>query len=504
MPYSIYLRKSRADAELERLGEGETLARHKRTLLQLAQAKNYTIGEIYEEIVSGETIAARPQMQRLLADVEKGMWDGVLVMELERLARGDSIDQGLVAQTFRITGTLIITPNKVYNPLNEFDEEYFEFGLFMSRREYKTINRRLQAGRVASVKEGNYIGSAAPFGYDKVRLENGKGFTLAENDESPYVKMIFDWYVNQGMTPGKIADRLTKMGVTPKKGGSHFPVESVRDILRNRLYTGKVTWNWRPVTKTVVGGVVRKSRPRNSIDQMLVTDGLHPALISEELYEAAQKKTGSNPKTPIYRELVNPLAGVFVCKCCGRTMTRRHGRKGIATYIMCPNKYCDVSSAPYDIVESMVLDQLQDICGELKLRRDGQQTDNTAADLVTTQIGKIEKELSKAKEQQNRLYDFLEQGVYSQEVFLERQQVLEEKRRALQQELLKLRDTIPAPVDYSHVIATIDNLLTNYPTLTVVEKNNLFKESVRCITYFREKSNRYNQKPVVIEIELKI
>ena len=50
MSYCIYLRKSRADTELERLGEGETLARHKRTLLSLAQSKSYAIGEIYEEI----------------------------------------------------------------------------------------------------------------------------------------------------------------------------------------------------------------------------------------------------------------------------------------------------------------------------------------------------------------------------------------------------------------------------------------------------------------------
>ncbi|MBR1724699.1 MAG: recombinase family protein, partial [Ruminococcus sp.] len=159
MSYCIYLRKSRADAELEKLGQGETLARHRRTLTELAERQGYEIGKVYEEIVSGETLAARPQMQQLLVDVEQGKWQGVLVMELERLARGNSIDQGIVMQAFTLTGTLIITPAKVYDPQQEFDEEYLEFGLFMSRREYKTINRRLQAGRIASVKEGNYIGS---------------------------------------------------------------------------------------------------------------------------------------------------------------------------------------------------------------------------------------------------------------------------------------------------------------------------------------------------------
>lgn len=137
--------------EAEAHGEGETLARHEKLLLELAKKRNYNVTQIYREVVSGETIAARPVMQHLLQEVEQGLWDGVIVVEVERLARGDTIDQGIMAQAFKYSNTLIITPLKVYDPNNEFDEEYFEFGLFMSRREYKTINRRLQRGRVASL-----------------------------------------------------------------------------------------------------------------------------------------------------------------------------------------------------------------------------------------------------------------------------------------------------------------------------------------------------------------
>ena len=162
--YAIYLRKSRADAEAEARGEGETLARHQTILLDLAKRKNLPIGKIYKELVSGETIAARPEIQKLLEEVSEGKWEGVICMEVERLARGDTIDQGIVAQAFKCSNTLIVTPVKTYNPSNEYDEEYFEFNLFMSRREYKTIRRRMTAGRIASVREGNYIGSVAPYG----------------------------------------------------------------------------------------------------------------------------------------------------------------------------------------------------------------------------------------------------------------------------------------------------------------------------------------------------
>ena len=134
MPYAIYLRKSRKDRDLDTQSGEDTLSRHRTQLLTLADSMTLPIGHIYQEVVSGETIAARPEMRRLLDAVEQNAWEGVLVMEVERLARGDTIDQGVVFQAFRYSGTKIITPSKVYDPENEFDEEYFEFGLFMSRR----------------------------------------------------------------------------------------------------------------------------------------------------------------------------------------------------------------------------------------------------------------------------------------------------------------------------------------------------------------------------------
>ena len=75
----------------------------------------------------GETIEARPEMKKLLADVKMGKWKGVLVVEVERLARGETMDQGIVAQAFKISETKIITlysrldmnnPNSKYSSSN--------------------------------------------------------------------------------------------------------------------------------------------------------------------------------------------------------------------------------------------------------------------------------------------------------------------------------------------------------------------------------------------------
>lgn len=187
----------RADREAEQRGEMETLSRHEAALLALAARNHHPITKIYREVVSGETIAARPCMQELLSEVEADIWTGVYVMEVERLARGDTIDQGVVSRAFRLSSTLIITPIKTYHPDNEFDEEYFEFGLFMSRREYATIKRRLQRGRDASVREGKYIGNRTPYGYYREEIPHDKGFRLVPDpDQADVVRNIYKWYCN--------------------------------------------------------------------------------------------------------------------------------------------------------------------------------------------------------------------------------------------------------------------------------------------------------------------
>lgn len=169
--YLEYLRKSRKDAEEEAQGAGETLARHRKILSDLAQANNYNVVKVFEEVVSGDSIADRPEMQKLLKEVETGLYAGVLVVEVERLSRGDGIDQAIVSKTFQYTNTKIITPTKIYDPNNEMDAEYFEFGLFMSRREYNMIKRRLKRGKEMAAKEGKWSNGFAPFGYQKVKLQ---------------------------------------------------------------------------------------------------------------------------------------------------------------------------------------------------------------------------------------------------------------------------------------------------------------------------------------------
>lgn len=505
MPYCIYLRKSRADAEAEAHGEGETLARHEKALLECAKRLRLNVTQIYREIVSGETIAARPVMQELLAAVEQGVWEGVLVMEIERLARGDTVDQGIVAQTFKFSDTKIITPTKTYDPSNEFDEEYFEFGLFMSRREYKTINRRLQRGRLASVMEGKYVANKAPYGYKRVKLEHEKGWTLEPiPEQADVIRLIFALYtVGERQEDGEmkrlgtalIARRLNTMGIPATAGGS-WVVASVRDILINPVYCGKIRWNWRPAEKKMVDGKVSVSRPRSSLNDCVLVDGRHPPIITEETFNLAQDYMSKNPPRPIAERntVKNPLAGIVICGKCGRRMVRRpYGPHTHADTLMCYATSCDNVSSDLSLVERRILDGLRDWLSEYRLDWETKAQSNTSSiDLKRKAAQGLEAELRKLDKQLDTIHTLLEQGVYTIDKFLERSQVLAEKIQTTKDNLAALEYEISVEVtreeNRKNVIPKVEHLLAVYDTLPDAKsKNDLLKGVLEKVVYIKEK-----------------
>lgn len=498
----IYLRKSRADREAEAHGEGETLARHEHILLDLAKRQGYSIGAIYREVVSGETISARPVMQRLLHEVESGMWDGVLVVEVERLARGDTIDQGVVSRAFQYSDTKIITPTKIYDPNNEFDEEYFEFGLFMSRREYKTIKRRLNNGRISSVKEGKYCGNKPPYGYERVKLEKEKGYTLRPVPaQAEIVKMIYTWYVGDGCEQigvAKIVRKLNEMGIESALGGDWTPA-SIQGILTNPVYIGKIRWNGRKTVKTIQNGQVVKTRPRSR--DVLICEGLHPAIIPDDLYNSAQEIRQKNPPRPIgiKNTVRNPLAGIVYCSKCGRAMVRRpYQKSGQEDTLLCPYTSCPTVSSKLSLVEKAVIDGIEEIVEEYKLNSNINMPAEAINSGITSKqnlIHEKESELERLNNQKAKQYDLLEQGIYTTEVFLERSKAIAESAQACSDSIEKLKEEInrdKALIEQqAEFIPRCEELLNNYWSLDTESKNKMLKSLIEKVIYTKDSKNTY-------------
>lgn len=515
--YVIYLRKSRADAEAELHGEGETLARHKKLLLGLAKKMKIPVSAIYEEIVSGETIAARPQMQKLLSEVEQGLWTGVLVVEVERLARGDTMDQGLVAQTFKYSNTKIITPAKTYDPSNEFDEEYFEFGLFMSRREYKTINRRLQRGRIAAINEGKYIAGTAPFGYEKIRCKDGKGYTLKiDPEKARTVKYIYELYTKGDLQDDNsykplgmylIAKKLDSMGIKPQRKDS-WSTATIKDILTNPTYTGKVRWQWRKCVKDMKNGLISVSRPKDK--DCIITEGLHQPIIDEIIFEKAQKilSTRSNPPVADNMKLKNPLIGLVKCGLCGKTMTRVYSNTKAGYYMLkCPNRSCGNISAPIYRIEDKILDGLSDWLENyrLDLKAEPCVPDYT---IHENAIAQIEKEILLCKKQLENTYDLLEREIYDTDTFLQRNQGLTDKINSLELSLKNEKHKMEKEKSLSeissHFIPKIETIIDTYNDIEdPLVKNQMLKEVIDYASYVKtERAKRGKRDDIEFTLKL--
>ena len=260
----IYLRKSRADEKSDSKNNLNTLLKHKETLLQYAQEHDLIIKKIYEEVVSGDKLSSRPKMKEMLSDIKKNLYDFVLVMDIDRLGRGNMQEQGLILNTFKITNTVIITPLKKYDLNNEFDEEYSEFEAFMARKELKLISRRMQRGRIKSISDGNYIFTYPPFGYN-IKSDSKKRFLIPDDETCDIVKFIFDEYIS-GLGGKKISEKLNLLNIKTSFGFD-FTSSSVLNIIKNPIYCGYITWNG------------EKEKLKVKAD--------HIPLISEEIFEKA-------------------------------------------------------------------------------------------------------------------------------------------------------------------------------------------------------------------------
>ena len=492
----IYLRKSRADEEAERQGEYETLSRHKSTLLKVAKEKNLNIIEIKEELVSGESVANRPKMLELLDEVENGLYDAVLVMDIDRLGRGNMQDQGLILDTFKISNTKIITPRKVYDLSNEWDEEYSEFEAFMARKELKIINRRMQRGRIKSIEEGNFIATNPPFGYKIEYLNNGRNRILViDKEQAKIVKTIFDMYT-KGNGANKIASHINALGVKTNTGGV-WKDKAVRDILKNKIYCGYVTWN---KVSRKVGKQVKKDK-----DQWIIAKGKHEPIISEDLWnkcsEIREKRFISPTKS---NGLTNPLAGIVICGLCGHTLVaksstvkQQDGTNKYIKYMTCT--HCLNRGTKLYILEDIILKELKKWLNEYEVEISNINTDINDNAVILDDYKKIisnlNKELSELDKQKNNLHDLLERGIYDVDTYLDRQNNIAERIKTINKTIndtkIIINNELKKEQAKTDLIPVLKNVLEQYYIIDdITLKNNLLKSVLDKVIYTKNHKRR--------------
>lgn len=500
MAYAMYLRKSRADEEL---GYENTLERHEEMLRNLASQTGIHIDEthIYREIVSGESIEARPQMQKLLKAVEMGLYTGVLCIELERLSRGDGADQQRILKAFQFSDTKIITLTKTYDLAGDdsFDEEFFEFGLFMSRREYKMIKKRLYRGRIQAQKEGYFIGSRPPYGYDKQRI--GKGYVLVPNENAEVVRYIFRRYAERD-TAANILHDLNNMAI-PTVTGAKWTAYAIREVIKNQTYIGKINTKTVRCEKHIEDGKVVQRWLNNYTP--ITVEGKHEPIIDEELFWKCQEIRNSK-KTRIKSDqtLKNPLASMMFCGVCGKTMRRTHyDYKGERTfYYGCQTSRCETKNTFTHVVYDMVIDELKKELERQQVVLADYDT-SPEQDTRSDELEMLKVELGKKSMMLERACEAYETGIYDRQTYLERVQKVNAAKVELQARIEALEKDIEESEErHEKAVPILTRVVEEMHTLTPKEQNDLLKMIIDKITYKKTESGA-GIKPE-LEISLKI
>lgn len=480
---AMYLRKSRAE---EHMSLEDTLRRHKAALMAYAERYGYQVDpdDIYEEVVSGESLFARPQMLRLMEAVSAGKYEAVLCMDMQRLGRGGMYDQGFILDTFKATETLIVTPDRLYDLTKEMDEEAAEMQTFLSRSEYRMITKRLHRGTMQSVQNGAYMANA-PFGYRKIRINKLPSLEIVP-EEAECVRQIFELYASgNGCT--RIEQTINAMGYHGRRG-SRFNRNTIRLILDNPVYIGKIRWEKTSTVKTGIGADRRKKVVYNTPDQWKIIDGHHPAIISQELWDAVQARRKSRYFYVDNKHVASPLAGLVHCSKCGRLMNMQGKNKGVP-YLLCPTKGCS-AGAKYEFVEQAVLGQLEDLARGLEIEVSRAVPPDVSG--LQSSLAKMHAQQVRLEERRSRLYTLLEDGTYSRAVFSERMQVLSQEEDALKRAIAALEGDIRLELSRNKEkqLSQLLTVLERYQASSIPTRKELLRSVISDILYTKEKKTK--------------
>lgn len=491
----MYLRKSRMDTDFDDVSVEETLNRHRRILEAFCKERRLNVVETLEEVVSGESLSARPKMLRLLDLVNTGMYAGVVCIDIERLSRGSSLESGYIMQVLQTNSCKIITPSKTYDLQNESDEQFTDMKFMFSRYELKTITKRLVRGRNQSASEGKFLGSMAPYGYRPYKLPGTKGSSLQiEPGEAEIVRTIFDMYGKQGIGYNTIAYQLNQMHI-PSRTGT-WGQTSITNILNNEVYLGMIRWRHEPTKRIVKDGMLVKKRVQSRDYELY--EGLHEPIITQEQWDSVKAVQNSRNHTSVHKDkrLMNPFASILFCEKCGAILKRNVPGKSQHTspWYRCPTRGCNCRTMKCDFVEDAVVSAMREWLSEYTIKVETEQLPQT--DPMETALNLIRQQLLDLQSQQDKICEYLEKGFYTVEMFTKRNDTLTREIHRLQEskaDLEKRQATKGSEKKAAEeLIPTTQRILDSYPHLSVTEKNSLWKIVLEKITVFRTPEGEFS------------
>ncbi len=459
---------------IEQSEEGYSIDEQERLLMSWAEKNNYEVYKCYSDRgISGKDIKNRPALKELLKDAEEKKFDMVISWKINRISRklADVLKIVDILEKNDITFKSYSEPFETDTPAGKMQ---FQMMALIGEFERGTIAQNVKMGMCAKAKAGEWCGGRV-LGYDLIPVENQEGAKrrktkLTINEiEARSVRLIFNEYSN-GKGYKAITNQLNKLGYKTKKGND-FSVGSIREILTNPVYIGKVRYNVRQNWS--------EKRRRNINANPIITDGVHEPIIDEVLWDKVQAIMESKKGKPsrIY-DGEYPLTGILRCPKCGAGMVISRttnkladGTKKRIAYYCCgawKNKgtsVCNSNTIRVDKANEYVFNKISELLSNEKMVKSIVNNINKERhkkiNPAKKELERIDKELEKIDRKKTKLFEAYEEEVISKEEFKERKDELNKRAKTLQEEkeplLVTLSDDVSEEIPYEFIKSILEN-----------------------------------------------
>jgi site-specific DNA recombinase len=295
----------------------------------------------------------RPALQRLLADIEAGKVDCIVVYKVDRLSRS-LIDFSKIMEVLERRKVSFVSVTQQFNTSTSMGRLMLNVLLSFSQFEREMISERTRDKIAATRRKGKWSGGMPMLGYD---VDANGGRLLVNEDEAARVREIFELYLDRQslITASAVLNErgwTTKRWTTRKGkdfGGKSFVKNNLFKLLTNRIYLGKITYK----------------------DE--IHEGEHPAIVDEEIFERVQrllKRNGRTGGAHVRNRHGALLKGLVRCVTCDCAMAPAHtvkSRTKVYRYYCCTNAQkrgwhvCPTPSVPAPELERFVVEQVRSI-----------------------------------------------------------------------------------------------------------------------------------------------
>ncbi|MFQ6102627.1 MAG: recombinase family protein, partial [Anaerolineae bacterium] len=427
---------------------------------QIAALEAYAKQEGYElvpdhyfidQAVSGAQLA-RPALDRLLDLASEAVFDVVLCLSPDRLAR-QYVHQWVLLDLLKRVGVEVIFIDQPI--LGDSPQEQLFLGIQGLFAEYERamIAERLRRGRLYRLRQGQRAHVRPPYGYRYIPVSQpGGGCWEPHPTEAEVVHRIYQWYTDEELTITAIVDRLNGQGPLAPPRGQHWIYSTVRGILKQPAYAGRAYYNRTRTCHEAIGqprqqgrgarrSPTHEPRPRGEWIELQV-----PVLVSDAVWQRAQEQLRMNQQFAKRnnKQHFYLLRGLLVCGVCGRTLSGRTADGHV--YYSCPNggknRAPDVPrhtcSIPGRIVEPLVWEAVSQLLRNPMLLADAWQSQEEVETAAPDEMHRLQGRQRSLTRQWTRLLDAFQDGLIEKAELERRKARLDAEQQAVEQRLQQL------------------------------------------------------------------